>query len=184
MLTAAGTACDVFVRRIGQLFQIPVVSVSVVGDESKVPAVAEGESNEIVAVAAAGLKADDVLADMANQMLVLSIRRNGNLHRAVESRLSRGKATRLIVSSALTKKKLSNELLDQGATGWYLFDAAAQQNQNDLPMPMVLSADEVDGGEFLLHWTRRRVGPWPDHCLLYTSPSPRDQRGSRMPSSA
>jgi len=22
------------------------------------------------------------------------------------------------------------------------------------------------------------------HCLLYTSPSPRDQRGSRMPSSA
>ena len=24
----------------------------------------------------------------------------------------------------------------------------------------------------------------PRHCLLYTSPSPRDQRGSRMPSSA
>ena len=24
----------------------------------------------------------------------------------------------------------------------------------------------------------------PDYCLLYTSPSPRDQRGSRMPSSA
>ena len=26
--------------------------------------------------------------------------------------------------------------------------------------------------------------PRPDICLLYTSPSPRDQRGSRMPSSA
>ena len=25
---------------------------------------------------------------------------------------------------------------------------------------------------------------WKDGCLLYTSPSPRDQRGSRMPSSA
>ena len=25
---------------------------------------------------------------------------------------------------------------------------------------------------------------WHSHCLLYTSPSPRDQRGSRMPSSA
>ena len=25
---------------------------------------------------------------------------------------------------------------------------------------------------------------WDDDCLLYTSPSPRDQRGSRMPSSA
>ena len=27
-------------------------------------------------------------------------------------------------------------------------------------------------------------GLWPINCLLYTSPSPRDQRGSRMPSSA
>ena len=29
-----------------------------------------------------------------------------------------------------------------------------------------------------------RVQFTPDLCLLYTSPSPRDQRGSRMPSSA
>ena len=28
------------------------------------------------------------------------------------------------------------------------------------------------------------VGELSDTCLLYTSPSPRDQRGSRMPSSA
>ena len=28
------------------------------------------------------------------------------------------------------------------------------------------------------------LGPGLDPCLLYTSPSPRDQRGSRMPSSA
>ena len=28
------------------------------------------------------------------------------------------------------------------------------------------------------------IGLRPNDCLLYTSPSPRDQRGSRMPSSA
>ena len=28
------------------------------------------------------------------------------------------------------------------------------------------------------------IGGWASNCLLYTSPSPRDQRGSRMPSSA
>ena len=28
------------------------------------------------------------------------------------------------------------------------------------------------------------IHPWDSTCLLYTSPSPRDQRGSRMPSSA
>ena len=30
----------------------------------------------------------------------------------------------------------------------------------------------------------RGTSPKPEDCLLYTSPSPRDQRGSRMPSSA
>ena len=30
----------------------------------------------------------------------------------------------------------------------------------------------------------RYTGKWYEICLLYTSPSPRDQRGSRMPSSA
>ena len=30
----------------------------------------------------------------------------------------------------------------------------------------------------------RKVGLTINSCLLYTSPSPRDQRGSRMPSSA
>ena len=29
-----------------------------------------------------------------------------------------------------------------------------------------------------------RCHPWGGHCLLYTSPSPRDPIGSRMPSSA
>ena len=29
-----------------------------------------------------------------------------------------------------------------------------------------------------------KIAPWAKACLLYTSPSPRDQRGSRMPSSA
>ena len=38
---------------------------------------------------------------------------------------------------------------------------------------------ELNNYEFML------VGPdWTFFCLLYTSPSPRDQRGSRMPSSA
>ena len=30
----------------------------------------------------------------------------------------------------------------------------------------------------------KKTGEWMKGCLLYTSPSPRDQRGSRMPSSA
>ena len=50
--------------------------------------------------------------------------------------------------------------------------------------------DLVEGTDDLLDWIIDRFdGLTADHtmslfCLLYTSPSPRDQRGSRMPSSA
>ena len=33
-------------------------------------------------------------------------------------------------------------------------------------------------------WQQPAQFVWGNYCLLYTSPSPRDQRGSRMPSSA
>ena len=39
----------------------------------------------------------------------------------------------------------------------------------------------------LLHWDDMEMSlgiDYPDSCLLYTSPSPRDKRQSRMPSSA
>ena len=38
--------------------------------------------------------------------------------------------------------------------------------------------------EQVVHWTRFQNKILLKICLLYTSPSPRDQRGSRMPSSA
>ena len=47
-----------------------------------------------------------------------------------------------------------------------------------------ISAAPTDSAEQLIEQGRvlERDGQWA--CLLYTSPSPRDQRGSRMPSSA
>ena len=36
----------------------------------------------------------------------------------------------------------------------------------------------------LQNWGLNEMSPMAKVCLLYTSPSPRDQRGSRMPSSA
>ena len=45
---------------------------------------------------------------------------------------------------------------------------------DSLPTPKQVAG--VDVGE--RHWYHYEI------CLLYTSPSPRDQRGSRMPSSA
>ena len=63
-------------------------------------------------------------------------------------------------------------------------------------LPLTGHAKDLGGGftvrRLLPAVQRKAVGPFLffDHfgpvtvCLLYTSPSPRDQRGSRMPSSA
>ena len=45
-------------------------------------------------------------------------------------------------------------------------------------------ADPTDEAAGLVLGAGGSLSPAPRTCLLYTSPSPRDQRGSRMPSSA
>ena len=52
-----------------------------------------------------------------------------------------------------------------------------------------LISSKKDEPEFLLNFRLKAFRHWltldePDCCLLYTSPSPRDKRQSRMPSSA
>ena len=46
----------------------------------------------------------------------------------------------------------------------------------------MITSFTLDGEEFV--WTRRPNFSECNRCLLYTSPSPRDKRQSRMPSSA
>ena len=58
-------------------------------------------------------------------------------------------------------------------------------------LPATIDAEDVVQDVLLTAWQklpdlddRSRFRAWMYTCLLYTSPSPRDQRGSRMPSSA
>ena len=65
----------------------------------------------------------------------------------------------------------------------------AQQLADTKPLTIEgdIASQLVDGvDEFLLRELAESVKNREQHwnCLLYTSPSPRDQRGSRMPSSA
>ena len=66
--------------------------------------------------------------------------------------------------------------------------------KKSLNLPIILKKKvnfaKIKNKEELNQWTEQKVTdmlPFEDevlNCLLYTSPSPRDQRGSRMPSSA
>ena len=67
-----------------------------------------------------------------------------------------------------------NSLLDLGIDRVFIHDAARPFVTPTLIQGLNDALDSVDGAAPAL----------PIACLLYTSPSPRDQRGSRMPSSA
>ena len=63
--------------------------------------------------------------------------------------------------------------------------AFRRQTANGFVMDQTHRAGEAwQGGPIVLSWKDTLSGGRNEDCLLYTSPSPRDQRGSRMPSSA
>ena len=66
-----------------------------------------------------------------------------------------------------------------GGRGSSLIGSSQVGGQDDFRIGGLEVIEGPDGAR--LHWTAWQLG---NVCLLYTSPSPRDQRGSRMPSSA
>jgi hypothetical protein len=166
LLTGQGTACDLMVRRIGELFRIPVVEVCLApSDVGKLSGLVQEFSevgvDRILVFDFDKRGLDFALATLAVQMTVLSMRSKGKLQTAVLQRLEDGKSTRVLVEPTLTKQPLTEELLSSGAAGWYLFGDA------DLPETGTLQRDvsrvsNVESEKYLLHWTRRRVGPWPE----------------------
>ena len=75
------------------------------------------------------------------------------------------------------------------ATSTYIFPDEVVTQDNDYAVARGFPAEWITNEG--VNWKEAREGTHPgawygfdDSCLLYTSPSPRDQRGSRMPSSA
>ena len=168
LVTTEGTTCDRLVRRIGELFRIPVVILHGTDDEAEFRRQAlkiQDSSNEVAVLTSHRIGADELLASFASRMVVLSVRAKGNLHRAVLARLSVGNKTRLLVSDQLTKASVVKELLGLGATGWYLLGEASAEQQVQQRNANVVSVDSLKSEDFLLHWTRRRTGPWPEQSV-------------------
>ena len=73
-----------------------------------------------------------------------------------------------------TSLQLSTELIPGATYEWTGPNGFDPGNVND---PVIFNVSDLNAGSYSVIIT---IGS----CLLYTSPSPRDQRGSRMPSSA
>ena len=77
--------------------------------------------------------------------------------------------------------------VSQGGEGVFLWANGRTKLAIDPGGNDALSLDDYDGSfniRKLTSQSLRDPSAWYHVCLLYTSPSPRDQRGSRMPSSA
>ncbi len=236
LISASDTTTDPFVHRIAKLFAIPIVQFKPLPSalstdwlettaENRRP-VAEScdactprtvwfrQSNE----SDTKININDLIVSIAREVILLSVRRSGNIFAAATQRLesqteSIGESnsnavkvtgssieplkenncstTRLLINRKLTPKPVESKLLDGGASGWWLYSSEFESesalspspgviespsaNESKLqlesklelakpqiPEPVILERDEVDAGQFLLHWTRRRVGPWPD----------------------
>ena len=102
----------------------------------------------------------DVTEDLFDKSVL-----NSNVFRCIE-----GLVGSLLPESHATSKSMHREMckLESMHLGQGLFAAHFDESLNSTNYIIILQ----------IVWMRMLI------CLLYTSPSPRDQRGSRMPSSA
>ena len=212
LMSASGTTADPFVCRIGKLFRVPVVRFEPIPTKLERSWVTQqlnstSDSNALrlgtplkaffcwldapqsdgvkvgVAKATRG-DADHLLAALATMSLLLFVRNGGNVLTTSKQRLQLqpGGATRILINPNLTKPKVTRQLLEAGAVGWWLSQTQTSEQENNLPahQPPSLSSSqsdeqaetssdfarpdfhEIKKQPFLIHWTRRRVGAWPD----------------------
>ncbi len=145
LVTAEGTTTDRFVIRIGTLFQIPVYRCKPFPPDIDVNWIEDWNNSDTVwfspAIEAEHLTPgqpdpsfDFPLADIADQMLVLRASAHGNILKATLRRLNgqpdnTNKPTTLLVDTHLTRQSVSDQLLDNGARGWWLYHSQAALNQ-------------------------------------------------------
>lgn len=184
LLTGQGVACEAMIRRVSQLFGVR--SCELVPVECSVGKVSQALENlpsqvcdhdlnrQTIVFDLDNLGTDATLMLLADHVTVLSMRKNGNLHSAAKLRLTAKGSTRVLLDKDLTTEKLQGELLHAGAAGWFLYGADANDAVQASGIGGHISAASSEilklsnfqsrpqGDTFLLHWTRRRVGPWPD----------------------
>ena len=116
---------------------------------------------------------DRVLIAAADRVLALQVRSNGNLHQLLRARLTDPAwptaSVWLALGESLVSADVATELQSLGAVGWWLFVADAsgirpQKSAEKHPDARRIDHEEFPwpGGDYLVHWTRRRDGPWPD----------------------
>ncbi len=118
--------------------------------------------------------ADRALASLADELHVLYVRPQGNLHRLLDAAFTkdafRDKRVVLALGPDCVPASLARGWRRQGAITWDRTDATEPRDEEP-PVADLNAADSAtqsiklgpdEAQAFLFHWTRRSQGPWPD----------------------
>ena len=117
---------------------------------------------------------DRTLVEAAQTVMVLGVRTNGFVHRALVQRLQCGVRVEIVEIDELQTRAVRDDLIKRGATSW----SPDQDDQSPLIEPAIsehLRSDFVveiapfpspDEWIFLSHTTRAYAGPWPDQTQI------------------
>ncbi|MFM9961306.1 MAG: hypothetical protein ACKV2Q_08775 [Planctomycetaceae bacterium] len=156
-----------------EVFVSPVIGTATISESSRdIPcAVSQDAADGTWNVPATLPLGDRVLIAAADQVLALQVRPNGNLHQLLRARLSDSAwptaSVWLALGEALVPAEVAGELQSLGAIGWWLFAEQVSSGLESSPSHHTLeSRDSItemlwSDGDYLVHWTRRRDGPWP-----------------------
>ena len=152
LVIVEGTAGSDFVRRVAERAAIPI--------EVAASAAEEKNSSEAAAIPVR----DRTLIMSADSVLVLGIRTNGNVHRALLERLSLGKMVELVDIDGLQTRAVREDLVSRGAVMWTPSAITSPASEPQVPSPGVIEIvpfPPVEEWSFLSHTTRACAGPWP-----------------------
>jgi hypothetical protein len=201
LLTSTGISTQRFVRRGSQLFGLPALHVACVPEGRQAwrdwgQSVLAGDGGVLDAAAGVFLSPplesgdggpespavantpwpDRVITALGDLLIVLHMRAGGNIQRLIQARLERPEfppaSVFLALGRGLVSRKVAEPLMDAGAVGWYVMDAASPDSRSTRPPWAGAGADAAtaapivdcpaaDDWPYLTHCTRRRWGPWP-----------------------
>ena len=165
-LIALGSAIEPWARRACELDQVPYLTVSVEPQRRADLNILSSEKP---------LSRDRVLIDLAEQLDVVYVRRNGVIAESLLQRIRAREDATTRVAVTLADQCAAADLIRRGAVGWFLspneppptetpFEPAvevAHAPNPTNPHPSEGSAWTKQAGQWLVHCTRSCLGPWP-----------------------
>ena len=182
LITAEKTTADPFVKRASQLFdlrllefrraqkklttgwfgEIGMQSLALHNDENPVCYLLNPKSPDA--------PWDPLLVSIANEVRALSVRRAGNVHKAIAMRCNASVSPNvfLLDSNCMTDPKVQSNLVEAGCHRWMVIGDEITSHTEDKANTAsncdfgIKTIKALPAGEFLIHCTRARKGPWPN----------------------